>query len=403
MTIGIDFGTTKTIVSWINPRNGHVETIKCFNHKDQIPTQVFVKKDGECVFGEKARLEGMIDPLGACEKFKLELGSRNLLVNRGRGRNGKVGMDAVDLTARFLGFIKKTCEGTAEFRDLTIDNAIMTIPVAFTPAQRRDLETAAKNAGFDNVTIKLEPEAAALAYMNESLTQWRRALLVDWGGGTLDTALIEDDGTGHFICNREYSRGLDDVGGEEIDRKFINYVIERFCERGETISAPECIDDNDDLDSVENRAFHATEYFKLCNGILEDKVNLDSQKSCSFYPMGGNGSHHSITISQDDFRRLVKNEIDKACDLVVSILQDIPADKKPEKLFIAGGTGWSDVIKDALEAVSGIEVIRGTKSREVVALGAAYMTKMCSSSPLPPEPTISVVSPGDPDYGKGLW
>ena len=61
MTIGIDFGTTKTIVSWANPRNGHVETIKCFNHKDQIPTCVFVNKNGECVFGEPARLAGMID------------------------------------------------------------------------------------------------------------------------------------------------------------------------------------------------------------------------------------------------------------------------------------------------------------------------------------------------------
>lgn len=409
MTIGIDFGTTKTIVSWINPRNGHVETIKCFNHNDQIPTQVFVKKNGECVFGEKARLEGVIDPLGACEKFKLELGSRNLLVNRGRGRNGKVGMDAVDLTARFLGFVKESCEGTAEFTGLTIDNAIMTIPVAFTPAQRRDLETAAKIAGFDKVTIKLEPEAAALAYMNESLTRWKRALLVDWGGGTLDTALIEDDGTGNFVCNREYSRGLDDVGGEEIDRKFINYVIERFRERGETVPASEYIDDNDDQDSAENRAFHASEYFKLCNGILEDKVNLDSQKSCPFYPMGGNGSHHSVTISQEDFRRMAKSEIDKACDLVESIVQDIPADKKPEKLFVAGGTCWSDVIKNALEAASGLEVIRGTKSREVVALGAAYMIRTCSSSqpsplvPSPPTPPIIVVPPGNPDYGKGLW
>ncbi|MBQ6340292.1 MAG: Hsp70 family protein [Kiritimatiellae bacterium] len=413
MTIGIDFGTTKTIISWMNPRNGHVETIKCFNHKDQIPTHVFVNEDGECVFGERAKLEGTIDPLGSWEKFKLELGSKELLVDRGKGRNGKRGMDAVDLTARFLKFIKKTCEATDEFKGCAIDNVIITIPVVFTTAQRRDLETAAKLAGFDNITIKLEPEAAALAYMKESPSQWSRALIVDWGGGTLDTALIEDDGRGNFICNRKYSRGLDDIGGEEIDRKFVNYVIERFREHGAVIPEPDSVDYDGSQDSAERRAQLATELFRLRNGILEDKVNLDSHEVYSFYPKGGRGNspRHAVKISQDDFRTQAKDEIDKACELVENILQEIPNGQKPEKLFVAGGTCWSDVIKNALQEASGLEVIRGTKSREVVALGAAYLARPEVLPPvLPPEPSptdsgqrkkgFTVVSPCSPDYGK---
>lgn len=412
MTIGIDFGTTKTIISWVNPQNGHVETIKCFNHKDQIPTCVFVDKDGECVFGEQARLAGMIDPLGSWEKFKLELGSKELLVDRGKGRNGKRGMDAVDLTACFLEFVKNTCEATDEFKGRAIDNAVITIPVVFTPAQRRDLETAVKLAGFDNVTIKLEPEAAALAYMKESPSQWRRALIVDWGGGTLDTALIEDDGRGNFICNRTYSRGLNDIGGEEIDRKFINYVVERFSKRGAVIPDPEIIDDDGSQDSAERRALLATEFFRLRNGILEDKVNLDSQETYSFYPKGGsgNGLRHAVRISQDDFRMQAKTEIDKACELVGGILQEIPDGQKPEKLFVAGGTCWSDVIKNALQEASGLEVLRGIKSREVVALGAAYFASdVMPSEPEPSpaltkqKPAVVVVSPSSPDYGKSLW
>lgn len=410
MTIGIDFGTTKTIISWVNPRNGHIETIKCFNHKDQIPTHVFVNEDGDCVFGERAKLEGTIDPLGSWEKFKLELGSKELLVNRGKGRKGKRGMDAVDLTARFLEFVKNTCEATDEFKGRAIDNVIITIPVVFTAAQRRDLEAAAKFAGFNNVTIKLEPEAAALAYMNESPSQWSRALIVDWGGGTLDTALIEDDGHGNFICNRKYSRGLDDIGGEEIDRKFVNYVIERFRERGAVIPEPESVGDDGSQDSAERRAQLATELFRLRNGILEDKVNLDSQKVYSFYPKGGRGNspRHAVKISQDDFRTQAKDEIDKACELVENILQEIPDGQKPEKLFVAGGTCWSDVIKNALQEASGLEVIRGTKSREVVALGAAYLVKPETTPeppppPPPPPPKPVVVLPSSPDYGKPRW
>lgn len=381
-TIGIDFGTTKTIASWVNPKTRVAETLRCFNHEAIVPTQVYIPEEGSIQFGEKASLRGTLDSEGTYDRFKLNLGSGDGLVFR-QGTIWK----AVDLTAKFLQYVKSACADEIG----EICGAVVTVPASFSVAQNEELRHAAEVAGFEDVKIALEPEAAAIAYMKMHQCELARALVVDWGGGTLDTALVEKDANGNYVCDRRYSRGRADIGGEEMDRKFVNFVMDRFREKGVRIPDPKTLLDS----STEEAAAGWGEWYNLRKSILKDKCKLDVCESEMFYPVGirGESVGHNVEISQEDFRQVIKKELDEACELMSEVMRSIPRDMMPEKLLLAGGTCRSRVIQDALREASGLEIIEWQNSREAVSLGAAYQDVNVNPEPERVEDKICVERP----------
>ncbi len=74
-TLGIDFGTTKTLVSWLNPQTGKPELIRLGRGSDYLPTSVFVEEDGSMVFGNDADDELARDAIRYSRGFKMKLGA----------------------------------------------------------------------------------------------------------------------------------------------------------------------------------------------------------------------------------------------------------------------------------------------------------------------------------------
>lgn len=66
-------------------------------------------------------------------------------------------------------------------------------PVKDKAAQDR-LETALKQIGFDKVSFEFEPVAAAKQFIAYSGNDYKHVLVFDFGGGTLDTAIVKKDG-----------------------------------------------------------------------------------------------------------------------------------------------------------------------------------------------------------------
>lgn len=376
MAIGIDFGTTKTMVSWINPKTGVAETLKGFGRGANFtPSAVYVRRDGEFIFGEEAEYRGSIDPQGTYRKFKLELGCKNTLIKRAGGE-----YNAEDVTTHFLKYIRevgyKTISRMSDSSEDTVDSAVITVPVVFSLSQRNDLQRAAISAGFQNVQIELEPEAAAEAYVKACPAPFSRALIVDWGGGTLDTAFVERDGHSGFVCDREFSRGRVDIGGEELDRKFIEYVTHEFRKKGAEIpNVKDCICSEMGDDELTLLLGDLYEFHKR---ILKDKYSLDDKECCTFYPQSRfcDKIRHALDFTQEDYYKSVKEDIEKACDLVNDVMGALPSDRIPQSLLLAGGTCRSPVIQGALKKASGIDqVIVWQNSREAIALGAAYLAQ----------------------------
>jgi hypothetical chaperone protein len=93
-------------------------------------------------------------------------------------------------------------------------------PVKFSDSPEADrqaedtLRQAAQQAGFRQVELELEPVAAAL-YYEKSLARPQTTLIFDFGGGTLDIAILRLGDPGH---RRVYATGGIDIAGSDFDR-----------------------------------------------------------------------------------------------------------------------------------------------------------------------------------------
>ena len=213
--IGIDFGTTKTLVSYFNEETGKPETVRLGRGTDSLPTSIYISKDDHQFFGEDA--DDMIeeDILHYCRGFKMKLGSSQaaLVVSNG---NKRVKYTARDLTRLFLKHVKERVEEEV-FMGSFVNKAVITCPVLFSPMQREELKLAAQGAGFTDVVLVNEPEAAGYAFCTlcPSEAFQGNALIVDWGGGTLDMALVYRDGE-RVLTKRDHTAGDMTMGGRSV-------------------------------------------------------------------------------------------------------------------------------------------------------------------------------------------
>lgn len=166
------------------------------------------------------RSEGEPRP-GFAPMFKPYLGLDALRVI---ARAGGRGFTARDVTRLFLReLLVEIKEATGErVRDLVI-----TTPVDAYESYRAELRHIARGLGVRRVRFIDEPVAAAIGY-DVGPRAVRRALVADFGGGTLDLAVVEltprgvEQGTCHVVAKEGVA-----VGGDLVDR----WLLEAFAER----------------------------------------------------------------------------------------------------------------------------------------------------------------------------
>jgi hypothetical chaperone protein len=190
-TLGIDFGTSNSAVSWAAPQ-GTARLIPLEGEALAMPTAVFYNaEDGTTLFGREAvglYLEGTEGRL--MRSLKSLLGSP-LLMETTLIHNTQVSFQ--DIVATFIATLRERATRTLGFAPTRV---VMGRPVHFVDddaardAQaEQSLREAAQAVGFDEVSFQLEPIAAALDY-ERRLTQERTVLVVDLGGGTSDFTVV---------------------------------------------------------------------------------------------------------------------------------------------------------------------------------------------------------------------
>lgn len=126
----------------------------------------------------------------------------------------------VDLVQAFLAELKERAEAILEDE---ISGVTLGRPVKFSDQPDLDhqaestLRQAAHNAGFREVQFELEPVAAAL-YFEKTLKQPKDVLIFDFGGGTLDLAILR---LGDPNDRRVYASGGVGIAGSDFDRAII--------------------------------------------------------------------------------------------------------------------------------------------------------------------------------------
>ena len=103
----------------------------------------------------------------------------------------------------------------------------LTHPAAWRSAQLPTLRAAAEAAGLGgDVDLVAEPVAAAWAVVPDERRQaGSRYALFDWGGGTFDAAVVTWTGGRFELAGPP--RGVDPLGGEDVDEALWRFVLER--------------------------------------------------------------------------------------------------------------------------------------------------------------------------------
>ena len=121
---------------------------------------------------------------------------------------------------------------------------LVTVPASFDAVARELTLEAAKQAGYQNITLLEEPQAAFYAWI-ERHPDWRERvhlgdliLVVDIGGGTTDFTLIAVTETdGELSLNRVAVGEHILLGGDNIDLALAGVVSQRLAEKGTRIDS----------------------------------------------------------------------------------------------------------------------------------------------------------------------
>ena len=343
-TIGIDFGTTKTMVSYFNPASGRVELVRLGRDRDSIPTTVYVDNSGSLLFGDDADDMIETDPEGYVRAFKLELGNNEPLV---RGN-----LSAEKLAAEFLKHIKRECEQSVFHGK--VEGATITTPVSFSPARKAALKRAAQVAGFSSVAFLSEPEAAGTAFLRDNPNEkFSRALILDWGGGTVDISILEKRQDGTIHADGRCAEGRDDMGGEEIDRGLLDSIAALL----------------GTADGVRDEMAEV----RFLREAKELKERLSKKESVSF-----RRGTKKQDFTREQFNHIIRLLLEEAVRLVSSALAKNAEQGKPEPdaLILIGGSCQIPAVRETMEKnFPKLRVLSWHHSHEAVALGASSCPK----------------------------
>jgi molecular chaperone DnaK (HSP70) len=220
MRLGIDFGTTRTVVAGVER-----DAYPVLDFEDpagdahaSFPTVVALA-GGSLVFGFEA-VEAGRRGAPTLRSFKRLLGDPAV----GPDSTASIGsreVPLIDLLAAYLRDVR-------ERLPVDPDEVAVSVPAHARSAQRRLTLEAFRAAGFAAASAVSEPSAAAFEYMRRharSLTSRRsRVVVYDLGGGTFDASLVDVRGDRHTVLSTRRVSGL---GGDEFDRILVDLVLAR--------------------------------------------------------------------------------------------------------------------------------------------------------------------------------
>jgi molecular chaperone DnaK (HSP70) len=234
--LGIDFGTTNSVVSIFDFRTGEAQTLQ-IDGSAIFPTAVQFEPDPEDeeklsrVFGVQAKESAIIYPqstvlsvkrlLGTDESIKVVVGEKEHLFT------------PVQIAGEILGYLKQKADEHAQ-EELGLagefSGCVLTVPANSTDKQKKMTKDAAVLAGFDedSVYLRLEPAAAAISYaINE--TSDKKILVYDFGGGTFDACILKVDAAGGEPSISILSTyGDNNLGGNDADKIVMDMIYEEF-------------------------------------------------------------------------------------------------------------------------------------------------------------------------------
>jgi Fe-S protein assembly chaperone HscA len=366
--VGIDLGTTNSLVAHIDPQTGAPKCIPGPYGETLCPSVVSLDPDGSIIVGEAARRRlltqsdrtiysvkrlmgrGVADIQNELKlfPFRIDKSSKNVI----RVMLGDKVFTPPEISAFILRELKNWAE--AFFGD-TVDRAVITVPAYFNDAQRQATKDAGKIAGLEVLRLVNEPTAAALAYgLHEK--QRGRVAVYDLGGGTFDISVLKLISTAEGDIYQVLSTNGDThLGGDDIDNLLQALVHEEILQQHRVDFSP-----------------HAELAQELRKALIAMKHQLSEADSAALrFPLP-NGAVFVKEFTRGSFDALIRAIVDRTMGPVRQALADAQlSPSEIEEVVLVGGTTRTPLIRRTVQEFFGRKPHTELNPDEVVALGAA--------------------------------
>jgi molecular chaperone DnaK (HSP70) len=367
MQLGIDFGTTRTVVACVD--RGNYPVVDFVDGSGDavawIPSVVAVRGD-ELRYGFEA-IRVAEDPAYTFLPSFKRLLSRP---DAGPRQTVKVGgqvLVVADLVVGFLAHVKKAL-GTASNMKRSAKSgplrAVVAVPANAHGAQRLVTLDAFRRAGFEVTAMLNEPSAAGFEYTHRhraTLSSKRDSVVVyDLGGGTFDASLVRMSGAHHAVLA---TSGLARLGGDDFDAVLagtalagVGLELGLLPERAAQALLAQCKDAKERLNPSSR------------------KISLDLEAA-----LGADAPRAELTVQVSDFYDACAPLVERTIEAMLPVMSTAAAAEERDGtdletiagLYVVGGASLLPVIGRRLREKFGRRVHRSPYASAAVAIGLA--------------------------------
>lgn len=365
--VGIDLGTTNSLVAFINPES-NPQVINDTGKGVLVPSVVHFHPDGSVIVGNEAKEYLISDPANTIFSVKRLLGrsykdieAHSSLFSYKIIDDDQESLVKINVADKYYtpielsGMILKELKERAEHALKTaVNRAVITVPAYFNDSQRQATRDAGKLAGLDVLRIVNEPTAASLAYGIGLDPEEEKIIAVyDLGGGTFDVSILKIQ---NGIFEVLSTNGDTFLGGDDFDRAIVNYWIEQ--------------------NNLEVRKTESSFNQALRLKAEEAKKALTLQNIF-------NDSVEDIpcAITKQKFEELILPKVELTIDCCRNALKDAGLTASDiNEVVMVGGSTRTPLVKKMVAEFFGKEVHDQINPDEVVALGAAIQSDILAGN-----------------------